>query len=110
MISVRDLVKLRGSQRVLDSVSLDVRPGEVAAVIGPSGGGKSTLLGVITDLAKNGQTMVVVTHAMGFARQVAQTVHVMHAGRIAESGPPEQVFGDPQQEVTRGFLHQVHAT
>src|SRR5438270_2118641 len=52
MISVRDLVKLRGSQRVLDSVSLDVRPGEVAAVIGPSGGGKSTLLRCINGLER----------------------------------------------------------
>src|SRR5256714_10786464 len=248
MINVRNLIKNHGSLRVLDGVSLSVKRGEVAAVIGPSGGGKSTLLrcinglepfdagevrvddlrltsadtgtaasatlrqlrqrvgmvfqqfhlfahlsvldnvlsgplwalgksraeaepearklldrvglgdklaarpdqlsggqqqrvaiaralavhpeailfdeptsaldprmaaealGVITDLAKNGQTMVVVTHAMGFARQVAQTVHVMHAGKIAESGPPEQVFGDPRQEVTRGVLHQVHAT
>ena len=50
MISVRELVKLRGGQRVLDSVSLDVRPGEVTAVIGPSGGGKSTLLRCINGL------------------------------------------------------------
>src|SRR5437868_4491977 len=52
------------------------------------------VLGVIADLAKSGQTMLVVTHAMHFARQVAHTVHVMHAGRIAESGPPEQIFGE----------------
>ena len=45
--------------------------------------------------------MLVVTHAMGFARQVATTVHVMHAGRVAESGPPAQVFERPAEEVTR---------
>jgi ABC-type polar amino acid transport system ATPase subunit len=67
------------------------------------------VISVITDLAKTGQTMVVVTHAMGFARNVSHTVHVMHAGCIAESGPPQQVFGNPHQEVTRSFLAQSNA-
>ncbi len=247
MIDVRNLVKNHGELRVLDGVSLSVRRGEVAAVIGPSGGGKSTLLrcinglesfdageiqvddvrlrpgaarremaetlrelrrrvgmvfqqfhlfphmtvlenvlsgplhvlrrrrdeaepearqllervgladklaampeqlsggqqqrvaiaralamkpeailfdeptsaldprmaaeviSVITDLAKSGQTMIVVTHAMGFARNVSHTVHVMHAGRVAESGPPEQIFENPREEVTRKFLDQTKA-
>ncbi len=247
MIHVRNLVKNHGALRVLDGVSLSVRRGEVAAVIGPSGGGKSTLLrcingletfndgevevdgvrlhpgaprremsdalralrrrvgfvfqqfhlfphmtvldnvlagplyvlrrardevepearqllarvglaeklaarpenlsggqqqrvaiaralamqpeailfdeptsaldprmaaeviSVITDLAKSGQTMIVVTHAMGFARNVSHSVHVMHAGRVAESGPPQQIFENPQQEVTRSFLVQTRA-
>ena len=65
------------------------------------------VLGVITDLAKSGQTMVVVTHAMAFARKVARTVHVMHDGQIAESGPPAKVFDDPQTEATREFLQAV---
>ncbi len=65
------------------------------------------VLQVITDLARSGQTMIVVTHAMSFARRVAHTVHVMHNGRIAESGPPEQIFSQPHQEVTRSFLAQV---
>jgi ABC-type polar amino acid transport system ATPase subunit len=65
------------------------------------------VLGVITDLAKSGQTMVVVTHAMRFARQVASTIHVMHGGQIVESGLPAQVFQEPQQEVTRAFLTEV---
>jgi ABC-type polar amino acid transport system ATPase subunit len=64
------------------------------------------VISVITDLAKSGQTMIVVTHAMGFARNVSNTVHVMHAGRVAESGPPGQIFDDPHQEVTRVFLAQ----
>jgi polar amino acid transport system ATP-binding protein len=54
--------------------------------------------------------MVVVTHAMNFARHVAHTVHVMHAGVIAESGPPGQVFDAPQQEVTRSFLAETKAS
>src|SRR5207249_9737061 len=50
------------------------------------------VISVIADLASSGQTMIVVTHAMGFAQNVAHTVHVMHAGRVAESGPPAQIF------------------
>ena len=65
------------------------------------------VISVITDLAKSGQTMIVVTHAMGFARNVSHTVHVMHAGRVAESGPPEQIFECPREEVTRMFLAQT---
>lgn len=64
---------------------------------------------VITDLAKSGQTMIVVTHAMGFARNVSHTVHVMHAGRVAESGSPAQIFESPGEEVTRAFLAQTKA-
>jgi ABC-type polar amino acid transport system ATPase subunit len=67
----------------------------------------SEVISVITDLAGSGQTMMVVTHAMGFARNVAHTVHVMHAGRVAESGPPDQIFDAPQQEVTREFLAEA---
>ena len=67
------------------------------------------VLQVIADLAASGQTMVVVTHAMSFARRVAHTVHVMHDGRVAESGPPGQIFGQPGQEATRAFLTQVTA-
>ncbi len=67
------------------------------------------VISVIADLASSGQTMIVVTHAMSFARNVAHTVHVMHAGRVAESGPPAQVFDAPQQEVTREFLAEAKA-
>jgi ABC-type histidine transport system ATPase subunit len=67
------------------------------------------VLRVIADLAGTGQTMVVVTHAMSFARRVAHTVHVMHDGRVAESGPPQQIFEQPRLDVTRSFLAQVTA-
>ncbi|MCA9187388.1 MAG: amino acid ABC transporter ATP-binding protein [Pirellulaceae bacterium] len=60
--------------------------------------------GVMADLARDGQTMIVVTHSLGFASSVAHTVHVMAAGAIAESGSPEQIFEFPVQEVTRAFL------
>jgi ABC-type polar amino acid transport system ATPase subunit len=62
---------------------------------------------VMADLAQDGQTMIVVTHGMAFARNVAHTVHVLSAGRIAESGPPEQIFEAPREEVTRTFLAEA---
>jgi len=62
------------------------------------------VLSVITDLAKGGQTMIVVTHAMGFAREVATSVHVFADGYDVEHGPPARVFGDPQHATTKAFL------
>jgi polar amino acid transport system ATP-binding protein len=59
------------------------------------------VLAVMTSLAKDGLTMVVVTHAMQFARRVAHTVHVFDGGRVVESGPPDRIFGDPCHEATR---------
>jgi ABC-type polar amino acid transport system ATPase subunit len=67
------------------------------------------VLSVITDLARDGQTMIVVTHAMSFARHVAHTVHVFEQGRVAESGPPGQIFDEPRMDVTRRFLAEIHA-
>jgi ABC-type polar amino acid transport system ATPase subunit len=62
---------------------------------------------VITDLARDSNlTMIVVTHAMRFAQDVAHTVHVMEGGRIIESGAPAAVFGAPREEATRKFLLQ----
>ncbi|MBO9703957.1 MAG: amino acid ABC transporter ATP-binding protein [Arthrobacter sp.] len=65
------------------------------------------VLDVIRDLARTGTTLIVVTHEMGFARDVADTVVFMDQGRIVESGPPAQLFGSPQQERTRAFLSKV---
>src|SRR5262249_30689813 len=59
---------------------------------------------VIAGLAGAGQTMVVVTHGLDFARRIARSVHVMYAGRIIEAGPAGQVFEQPGQELTRAFL------
>jgi len=64
---------------------------------------------VMTELAAEGQTMIVVTHSLQLARAVATTVHVLHAGRIAESGPPEQIFDHPAQQVTKQFLDQTES-
>ncbi len=67
------------------------------------------VLAVMADLARDGLTMVVVTHAMKFARQVATTVHVFGEGRVIESGPPEQIFEDPREASTRRLLSEVQA-
>jgi ABC-type polar amino acid transport system ATPase subunit len=67
------------------------------------------VLAVMADLAATGQTMIVVTHAMNFARRAAKTVHVFHAGIVAESGPPEQIFEAPQHPATREFLQELNA-
>lgn len=64
------------------------------------------VLAVMADLARQGQTMLVVTHAMEFARRVATEVHVMSGGVIVESGPPAQVFESPQHAETRELLQQ----
>ena len=65
------------------------------------------VLDVIIDLAQSGMTMVCVTHEMGFARKVADTVVFMDAGRIVEQAAPQQLFGNPQSERTRQFLSQI---
>jgi polar amino acid transport system ATP-binding protein len=65
------------------------------------------VLGVMRQLAKDGMTMVVVTHEMQFAREVADTVLFMDGGVIVESGPPAQVIGDPREERTKEFLARV---
>ena len=67
------------------------------------------VLAVMTDLAKEGQTMIVVTHSMSFARNVADTVHVFAGGYDVETGPPDKVFEAPEHEVTRSFLKQAGA-
>lgn len=65
------------------------------------------VLQVMKDLARSGMTMVVVSHEMGFAREVADQVVVMDDGLIIEQGTPEQVFKAPQHERTQRFLSQV---
>ncbi|MFE4334549.1 amino acid ABC transporter ATP-binding protein [Streptomyces sp. NPDC056831] len=65
------------------------------------------VLDVIRQLAAEGMTMVVVTHEIGFAREVADTAVFMDGGVVVEAGDPRQVLGDPQQERTRTFLSKV---
>ncbi|MDE6619288.1 MAG: amino acid ABC transporter ATP-binding protein [Lachnospiraceae bacterium] len=65
------------------------------------------VLDVMKDLARSGMTMVIVTHEMGFAREVASRVLFVDQGVIMESGRPEEVFGNPQNERTKLFLSKV---
>ncbi len=67
------------------------------------------VLDVMVELAETGMTMVVVTHEMGFARKVADTMVFMEAGRIVEISPPEQFFTNPSSERCRLFLDQILA-
>ena len=67
----------------------------------------SEVLDVMVDLAEEGMTMIVVTHEMGFARSVADTVVFMDAGEIVESNPPTEFFQNPKSERTKLFLSQV---
>ena len=59
------------------------------------------------DLAKRGMTMIVVTHEMGFAREVADRVVFMDAGVVVEEGPPSQVIVSPQHQRTKAFLSRM---
>ncbi|WP_305886585.1 amino acid ABC transporter ATP-binding protein [Pseudarthrobacter sp. SSS035] len=65
------------------------------------------VLDVIRELAKSGTTLIIVTHEMGFARDVADTVVFMDEGQIVEQGSPEQIFTNPQEPRTRSFLSKV---
>ncbi|WP_410785827.1 amino acid ABC transporter ATP-binding protein [Kribbella sp. C-35] len=65
------------------------------------------VLDVIKELARDGSTMVVVTHEIGFAREIADTVVFIDGGRIVESGPPREVLDNPVHERTRAFISKV---
>ena len=65
------------------------------------------VLDVMQELASEGMTMVVVSHEMGFARNAANRVVFMDAGKIVEQGPPDEVFGNPQHERTKLFLSRI---
>ena len=65
------------------------------------------VLDVMVELAGTGMTMMVVTHEMSFARAVAHRMYFFDEGQVVEHGPPEQIFGDPQEDRTKLFLSQV---
>jgi ABC-type polar amino acid transport system ATPase subunit len=65
------------------------------------------VLDVMVDLAREGMTMIVVTHEMGFARQVSHRMIFLDGGRIIEDGPPAQIFANPQHDRTKLFLSQI---
>jgi ABC-type polar amino acid transport system ATPase subunit len=69
---------------------------------------RDEVLRVMRQLAEEGMTMIVVTHEMQFARDMADRVVFFDGGRVAESGTPDQIFSDPRQERTRDFLRKVN--
>ena len=97
-------------QRVAIARALAMRPGlmlfdEPTSALDPEMVGE--VLDVMRQLANEGMTMVVVTHEMGFARQVADRVLFVDGGVIAEEGTPDEVFGSPKNERTQSFLKMV---
>jgi polar amino acid transport system ATP-binding protein len=67
----------------------------------------SEVLNIVRQLADEGMTMVIATHEMGFAREVATKVCFLHEGVVHEEGPPEQVFGHPREVRTQAFLRRI---
>jgi polar amino acid transport system ATP-binding protein len=97
-------------QRVAIARSLAMDPDvmlldEITSALDPELVGE--VLDVVRDLRAGGMTMVVATHEMGFAQEISDTVCFLDAGRIVESGPPEQIFGAPTEARTEVFLTRV---
>ena len=97
-------------QRVAIARSLSLDPklmlfDEPTSALDPEVGAE--ILAVMKELANDGMTMMVVTHEMGFAREVGDKVHVMVDGKVVESGDPEKVMSDPEHPRTRQFLGAV---
>jgi polar amino acid transport system ATP-binding protein len=65
------------------------------------------VLNIVRDLARDGMTMMLATHEMGFAKEVSSKVCFLHQGVIHEEGPPEQIFEHPQQERTKAFVQRI---
>jgi polar amino acid transport system ATP-binding protein len=80
---------------------------EVTSALDPELVGE--VLDLLAELKSTGLTMVIATHEMGFARQVADEVCFLHGGRVHERGTPEQVLGDPREQRTRDFLRRLHS-
>ena len=97
-------------QRVAIARALAMEPNvmlfdEVTSALDPELVGE--VLGVMRQLVEDGMTMIVVTHEMHFAEDVADTVVVMDEGRIVETGLPKRIFNEPREERTRAFLQRL---
>jgi polar amino acid transport system ATP-binding protein len=87
---------MRPQLMLLDEVTSALDPELVAEV-----------LDVIRELAATGMTMIIATHEMGFARDIARRVCFLEEGRIIEDAPPEELFASPRDERTRRFLRRI---
>lgn len=97
-------------QRVAIARSLAMNPevmllDEITSALDPELVGE--VLDVVRGLKSDGMTMLFATHEMAFCREISDRVCFLHQGRILEQGPPEQIFGDPQESRTREFLQRV---
>jgi polar amino acid transport system ATP-binding protein len=104
--------RLSGGQQQRTAIvrALAMRPrllllDEVTSALDPELVGE--VLGVIRELATGGMTMLIATHEMGFAREIASRVCFLDEGVILEQGPPEQIFGAPREPRTRQFLQRI---
>jgi polar amino acid transport system ATP-binding protein len=95
-VAIVRALAMRPDIMLLDEVTSALDPELVAEV-----------LNVIRELAAGGMTMVIATHEMGFARDIAGRVCFLDAGRILEEGPPERIFSEPREERTRRFLQSI---
>jgi polar amino acid transport system ATP-binding protein len=97
-VAIVRALAMRPSLMLLDEVTSALDPELVAEV-----------LSVIKELADEGMTMLIATHEMGFARDIADRVCFLDAGRILEQGPPEKIFTSPEHTRTRQFLQRIIA-
>jgi polar amino acid transport system ATP-binding protein len=95
-VAIVRALAMRPELLLLDEVTSALDPELVAEV-----------LNVIRELAEGGMTMLIATHEMGFARDIANRVVFLDAGRILEEGPPEKIFSSPEQPRTRQFLDRI---
>ena len=95
-VAIVRALAMRPEIMLLDEVTSALDPELVAEV-----------LNVVRELAAEGMTMLIATHEMGFARDIAHRVCFLDDGRIAEEGTPEQIFSKPQNERTRRFLQRI---
>ena len=95
-VAIVRALAMRPEVMLLDEVTSALDPELVAEV-----------LNVIRELAEGGMTMLIATHEMGFARDIAHRVAFLDAGRILEEGPPEKIFSTPEQPRTRQFLDRI---
>jgi polar amino acid transport system ATP-binding protein len=95
-VAIVRALAMRPDVMLLDEVTSALDPELVAEV-----------LNVIRELAAGGMTMVIATHEMGFARDIANRIGFLDAGVILEEGPPEEIFSSPREERTRRFLQSI---
>lgn len=95
-VAIVRALAMRPSLMLLDEVTSALDPELVAEV-----------LNVIRELADEGMTMLIATHEMGFARDIADRVCFLDAGRILEQGPPQKIFSEPDDPRTRRFLRRI---